>query len=196
MADSRIFTSSPAAGSNRPETNQDTPPQTIIVHSAPGFWRSWSVRLLLAALGFSVMFNFGLYSAYREYFAATDPPLERFHSGSEDSQDKIAVLQVDGTIMPPFTERLLKQIERVGKDDAVKGALLVVDSPGGLVADSHEIYHRLKQVSAKKPIFVQMKRMAASGGYYVAMGRDLRVASMPNRPRGPVRSVSSCRAMT
>ena len=170
MADSRIFTPSQASV---PTTNGEqaiAPQQTIVLQSAPGFWRSWSVRLLLAALGFSVMFNFGLYSAYREYFANAEPPEERFHSGSESSRDKIAVVQVDGTIMPPFTERLLKQIERVGKDDNVKGMLLVVDSPGGLVADSHEIYHRLKQISAKKPIYVQMKRMAASGGYYISMG--------------------------
>lgn len=126
----------------------------------------------MAALGFSVVCNISLFSAYREYFASTEPPQERFHSGSETAGDKIAVLSVDGTIMPPYTERLLKQIEHVGKDDKVKGILLVVDSPGGLVADSHEIYHRLKQleVEKKKPIFVQMKRMAASGGYYISMG--------------------------
>ena len=170
MADSKIFTPSQASIPTMNGEQVTAPQQTIILQSAPSFWRSWSTRLLLAALGFSVMFNFGLFSAYREYFANTEPPLERFHSGSETSADKIALLQVNGTIMPPFTERLLKQIERVGKDDNVKGVLLVVDSPGGLVADSHEIYHRLKQVSAKKPIFVQMKRMAASGGYYISMG--------------------------
>ena len=126
----------------------------------------------MAALGLSVVCNISLFSAYREYFASTEPPQERFHSGSETAGDKIAVLSVDGTIMPPYTERLLKQIEHAGKDDKVKGILLVVDSPGGLVADSHEIYHRLKQleVEKKKPIFVQMKRMAASGGYYISMG--------------------------
>ena len=170
MADSRIFTPSQVSVPTTTGEQVTAPQQTIVLQSPPSFWRSWTVRLLLAALGFSVMFNFGLYSAYREYFASSDPPTERFHSGSETSQDKIALLQVDGTIMPPFTERLIKQIERVGKDDQVKGVLLVIDSPGGLVADSHEIYHRLKQVSAKKPIFVQMKRMAASGGYYIAMG--------------------------
>ena len=70
--------------------------------------------------------------------------------------------------MPPFTKRVLKAIEQVEKDDAVKGVVLVIDSPGGLVADSHQIYHRLQQLT--KPIFVAMKRMAASGGYYIAMG--------------------------
>ena len=50
--------------------------------------------------------------------------------------------------------------------------MLVVDSPGGLVADSHQIYHKLKEVRTKRnmPVYVSMGRMAASGGYYVAMG--------------------------
>lgn len=168
MADSRIFTPSQAAAPQPVSESSPAATQTIVVQAAPSFWGSWRVRLILLLLGLSVMFNMGLYSAYREYFANTEPPLERFHSGDETATDKIAILKVDGTIMPPFTERLLDQIKRVDEDDDVKGMLLVVDSPGGLVADSHEIYHRLKKL--KKPMFVQMKRMAASGGYYISMG--------------------------
>jgi protease-4 len=50
--------------------------------------------------------------------------------------------------------------------------VLVVDSPGGLVADSHEIYRELRRLwhEQNKPINVAMKRLAASGGYYVSMG--------------------------
>ena len=164
MSDTKVFTPSTTGSGNAPT-------QTIVVQSSPGFWRSWSARLLMAALGMSVVCNISLYGAYQEYFASTEPPQERFHSGDEKASDKIAVLSVEGTIMPPFTERLLAQIEHVSKDDKVKGVLLLVDSPGGLVADSHEIYHRLKQLGdKKKPIYVQFKRMAASGGYYVSMG--------------------------
>jgi protease IV len=47
---------------------------------------------------------------------------------------------------------------------------LRIDSPGGFVADSHQIYHELYKLHAKKPVYVQMQRMAASGGYYIAMG--------------------------
>lgn len=72
--------------------------------------------------------------------------------------------------MPPFTERLLHSIDAATNDDAVKGVLLEIDSPGGLVADSHQIYDRLQRLAEKKPIYVSMKRMAASGGYYIAMG--------------------------
>ncbi|HEY0980631.1 MULTISPECIES: signal peptide peptidase SppA [unclassified Schlesneria] len=146
-------------------------PQTILVQTqAPSIWRGWLIKFLLAALVMSLLFNFGLYSAYRQYFSQVDPPRERFHSGSETAREKVAVLKAEGTIMPPFTERLIQQIEHVTKDDNVKAVLLVIDSPGGLVADSHQIYHRLQKLREVKPVYVQMKRMAASGGYYIAMG--------------------------
>jgi protease-4 len=143
---------------------------TVIVQTQSSGWRGWALWAALIVLGFSLMTNLGMFAAYSDYFANTEPPIERFHSGDTSASDKIVVLNVNGTIMPPFTERLIKQIEEAEKTDRVKGVLLVVDSPGGFVADSHEIYHRLKKLSDKKPVFVQMKRMAASGGYYIAMG--------------------------
>ncbi|MCA9084172.1 MAG: signal peptide peptidase SppA [Planctomycetaceae bacterium] len=75
--------------------------------------------------------------------------------------------------MPPYTDRWIDQVRRATEDDAVAGVLLSVDSPGGLVADSHQIYHELQKLASKKPIFVAMKRLAASGGYYVAMGAGI-----------------------
>ncbi|GAB4140592.1 MAG: hypothetical protein Tsb009_10020 [Planctomycetaceae bacterium] len=111
-----------------------------------------------------------MYSSYQEYFSASSGPIEKYHSGDVKSRDKIAILEMKATIMPPFTERLLKSIKRAKEDDQVKGAVLVIDSPGGLVADSHQIYHRLQELAKQKPIVVVMKRMAASGGYYIAMG--------------------------
>ena len=128
------------------------------------------MKLLMAGLGLSLMANLGLYSAYRQYFANTEPPAERYHSGSSTAAEKIAILRIEATIMPPFTERLIRQIDRATNDAGVKGALLVIDSPGGLVTDSHQIYHRLQKLQKTKPVYVQMKRMAASGGYYIAMG--------------------------
>jgi protease-4 len=154
------------------EASSVSPQRIVIEQSTPPKRRSWLVRLLIIGLVLSVMFNFGVLSSYEEYYANTIPPLERFHSGDADASAKIAVIKVSGTIMPPFTERYLKMIERAAEDDSVKGVLLVIDSPGGLVADSHQMYHRLRELDAKskKPIFVSMKRMAASGGYYIAMG--------------------------
>jgi protease-4 len=119
---------------------------------------------------FSVIANFVFYARYSEYFDDTEPPDERFHSGNKHADDKIALLHMTGTIMPPFTGQIIKSIKRAREDDSVKGAILVIDSPGGLVADSQQIYHELEKLREKKPIAVVMQRMAASGGYYIAMG--------------------------
>ncbi len=155
----------PEDGGSRPAT------PTVVVHTQPqSHWQTWALRLAMIALGISIMANIGMFASFQEYFAAAEPPQEKYHSGDKLASDKIAVLTMNGTIMPPYTERIIEQIKAVEKADAVKGVLLVVDSPGGLVADSHEIYHRLKKLSEKKPIYVQMKRIAASGGYYIAMG--------------------------
>lgn len=146
-------------------------PQTILVQTqAPGFWRGWFIKLLVTGLLISVMANFGMYSAYQQYFAKSDTPHEKFHSGSTTSQDKIAILKMEATIMPPYTERLINQIDHAAEEKDVKGVLLMIDSPGGLVADSHQIYHHLQKLQKVKPVYVQFKRMAASGGYYIAMG--------------------------
>lgn len=146
-------------------------PQPIVIRQPPPpASRRWLTRLLLIALIFSVLFNFGVISQYHEYFANVTPPRERYHSGDRDADAKIAIVEVSGTVMPPFTERILAAVDRATDDDAVKAAVVLVDSPGGLVADSHQIYHRLKKLSEKKPVMVAMQRMAASGGYYIAMG--------------------------
>lgn len=148
------------------------PPSIIIQQVPPGsFWtHRWLVRLLMIALVFSLMYSLKLHSEYQAYFQSDDGPTEKYRSGDKLAKDKIAVLEVSGTIMPPFTGHFLKAIKRIKEDEHVKGVLLVVDSPGGLVADSDQIYRKLVDLRKTKPIYVSMKRLAASGGVYVAMG--------------------------
>ncbi|MCA9062613.1 MAG: signal peptide peptidase SppA [Planctomycetaceae bacterium] len=95
---------------------------------------------------------------------------ESFHSGTPGAADRIAIINVTGTISPPFTERWIRQIDQAARDESVRGVLLAVDSPGGLVADSHQIYRRIQKLAEVKPVHVAMKRLAASGGYYISMG--------------------------
>ena len=132
--------------------------------------RSWRRRAVWALLLFSLFLNVCLYALWQQYLAPPNRPQEKFHSGAVLAEDKIAVVSVTGTIMPQFTDRVLKAIRRAGEDDRVRGVVLAVDSPGGLVADSHKIYHELQKLKDKKPVYVVMERMAASGGVYVAMG--------------------------
>ena len=161
--------SSSENGNATPRGGIDSPP--VVVQMAPPRRGSgWIIRLLLIALILSIVWNFVLYSSYEQYFSASAGPREKYDSGDRLAGDKIALLEIRGTIMPPFTERLRKAIKRAREDDDVKGAVLVIDSPGGLVADSHQIYHDLKRLREEKPVYVAMQRLAASGGYYIAMG--------------------------
>ena len=132
-------------------------------------WRWLALLLLLICLA-SIAVNLWLYSRYHFYYAGSKPPAERFYDGDRTATAKIARIAIVGTISPPFTARALAALERATEDTSVKAVLLVIDSPGGLVADSHQIYHKVQQCVAKKPIFVQMGRIAASGGLYAAMG--------------------------
>lgn len=150
------------------EDRSDTP--QIVVNVPPqggSYFRAWVTRLLFSFLLLSIFMNFALLSSDSEIDAGTQ---EEFVSGDRSSADRIVKIEATGTIMPPFTERIIEMVEQARDDDNVKGVVLVIDSPGGLVADSHQIYHRLKQLSATKPVYVSMKRIAASGGVYIAMG--------------------------
>ncbi len=134
--------------------------------------RRWRRRFwcVVIVLGVSLIANLVFWSDYDSYYAGDEPPAEKFYDGERDSDAKIARIEIVGTISPPFTPRILSALERAEEDEEVKGVLLIVDSPGGLVADSHQIYHRLERLRSKKPVVVSMKRLAASGGLYVAMG--------------------------
>ncbi|MFO7766343.1 MAG: signal peptide peptidase SppA [Pelovirga sp.] len=86
------------------------------------------------------------------------------------SPGQIGVLEVTGTIT---NERLLvRQIDEFRYNDGVVAVVLRVDSPGGGVGPSQEIYRELKRLVQKKPLVVSFGSVAASGGYYLAMAGE------------------------
>ena len=150
-------------------------PPTVVVTENPlpvrRHWGRWTVIILLVfALAVSLLGNAWLSFQHSLYYAGNQPPAERFREGNPGSTAKIARISIQGTISPPFTGRILKALKRAKEDPEVRGVLVIIDSPGGLVADSHEIYHRLQEISKTKPLTFSMRRLAASGGLYVAMG--------------------------
>lgn len=108
-----------------------------------------------------------------------------------DPLQKIAVLEVSGVIeeaaeadallaSPLYNHQtLLQMIRQVKEDDDVKAVVLRINSPGGGVAESAEIHDQLLKLKneTKKPIYVSMGAMAASGGYYIATAGDKIFAS-------------------
>ena len=70
-------------------------------------------------------------------------------------------------------DRMLRQ---VGSDAGVKGVIVRIDSPGGEVNASDEMWREMNLLSKKKPVVISMSDVAASGGYYMAMTGDPIVA--------------------
>jgi len=85
--------------------------------------------------------------------------------------DRIAVVKLSGVIVNPLP--VVRKIERLRRDKSVKALVLRVDSPGGSVGASQEIYRALERFKGEgKPVVVSMGNVAASGGYYVAVPAD------------------------
>lgn len=89
-----------------------------------------------------------------------------------DSSNVIQKISVNGTIDVKMideeqTYSIINQIKLAAEDDNVKAILLSVNSPGGGVYESVEIYNAL--INSKKDVYVSMKQTAASGGYYISM---------------------------
>ncbi len=86
------------------------------------------------------------------------------------TEESIGVVEVDGSIMD--SEDVLEDIERWSDDDNIKGVVVRINSPGGAVAPSQEMYHAVRDLQQRKPVAVSMSNVAASGGYYIACGSD------------------------
>ncbi len=85
--------------------------------------------------------------------------------------DRIAIVKLSGVIVNPLPT--VKKIERLRRDRSVKALVLRVDSPGGSVGASQEIYRALERFRAEgKPVVISMGNVAASGGYYVTAPAD------------------------
>lgn len=100
----------------------------------------------------------------------------RTEFSSYGSGDKIAVVEVNDVIMS--SEKTVEQIKRFRNDKSIKAIIVRINSPGGGVAASQEIYEEVKRTrESGKIIVVSMGSIAASGGYYIACGSNLIVAN-------------------
>ena len=94
-----------------------------------------------------------------------------FGGGHDESLafgDKIAVVDLEGVILSP--KQIVSQLKKFADDDSVKAIIIHVNSPGGGVAASEEIYREVKRIrdEKKKRIVASIETVGASGAYYVA----------------------------
>jgi protease IV len=96
------------------------------------------------------------------------------HAGGEEGSlrstfgDKIGVVELQGVILDPGT--VVPQLKKFADDDSIKAIILHVNSPGGGVAASEEIYREVKRIRDEKHkhIVASIESVGASGAYYVS----------------------------
>ena len=75
-----------------------------------------------------------------------------------------------------YPKNLIADLRRAANDTDIDGIILRIDSPGGSVIGSDEIWREIVALREKKPIYASMSDVAASGGYYIAMACDTIIA--------------------
>ena len=117
-------------------------------------------------------------------------PIPRFREilvqrGARGTTDRIAVItmrglissSVPGNVSDSMVDDLRTQLQQAREDSRVKAIVLEIDSPGGEVTASDEIYSAVVKTRARKPVVVYMGSLAASGGYYVSCGGKFLMAN-------------------
>lgn len=82
--------------------------------------------------------------------------------------DKIGIVDIEGVIVTP--KNVVPQLKKYADDDSIKAIILHINTPGGGVAASQEIYSEVKRIrdEKKKKIIASIETVGASGGYYIA----------------------------
>lgn len=148
---------------------------------------------LFVALCASVFINFALVLAAFHRVGGVlreAEPIPRFREillqrGSRLTSDKIVVIMlrglisssIPGNVSDSMVDDMRAALQQARDDDRVKAIVLEVDSPGGEVTASDQIYNAVVKARAKKPVVVYMDSLAASGGYYVSCGGKFLMAN-------------------
>lgn len=97
----------------------------------------------------------------------------------------IGVIEVSGAIDDEMARQVIRQLERFTDNSSVEAIVVHVNSPGGGVAPSQEIYDAILRARDEKPVVISMASVAASGGYYIACAGD-RIIANPGTLTGSI----------
>ena len=127
---------------------------------------------ILRGLGLLLVFILVVFSGafFFAYLTGGDAKVLSMFAG-----DGIGVLQIEGTI--DDSESVLNELKRLKEMPWVKAIVVRIDSPGGAVAPTQEIFEGILKSKKQKPFIASMGSMATSGGYYIAAACDKIVAN-------------------
>jgi len=112
--------------------------------------------------------------------------LLRGEGGGLTLRQKVGVVRIEGIIGD--TAEIIDQIGEFADDEAIRAVVLRIDSPGGGVASSQEIYQAVRQLRKNKKVVVSMGSIAASGGYLIATAAD-RIMANPGTITGSISAI-------
>jgi protease-4 len=105
---------------------------------------------------------------------------------SFDGKGRVGVVPIEGVISQ--SEDIVEQIEEFSDDQRIGAVVLRINSPGGGVAPSQEVYQAVIELRKKKKVVVSMGSVAASGGYLIAVAAD-RILANPGTITGSISAV-------
>lgn len=147
---------------------QQAPANQVIVKQSSSKW-FWGIFLSLFLLGMVLV-------AVSFFVFASALKRDGGEYVSSGNGDKIAIVELNDVIVS--SEKTVEQIKRFREDKSIKAIILRINTPGGGVAASQEIYEEVKKTrDSGKIIVVSMGSIAASGGYYIAVGSSLIIAN-------------------
>lgn len=135
----------------------------------------WILGIVIAFAGFALLaFAMGMFMISSALTTASTDTYEESFGGS--TAERVALITLESDITT--AEDIIEQLRKYRKRSSVKAIVLRLDSPGGAVVPSHEIYEEVKRTrNLGTPVVVSMGSVAASGAYYIACGASSIVAN-------------------
>ncbi|NTV15279.1 MAG: signal peptide peptidase SppA [Desulfobulbaceae bacterium] len=125
--------------------------------------RQHPVTGIIMALGAVFLCSWIIVSIFLAIFPASGDGQEIFLASG-----KIGVVEIKGVITS--AENAIRDLSEFRKDRQIRAIILRIDSPGGAVGASQELFTEVKRTNQTKPVVASMGSVAASGGYYAALG--------------------------
>jgi protease-4 len=126
--------------------------------------------ILIGIVFFAVVYGLGLFRG----------------EGSLNLGEKVGVIPIEGIIGD--SREVVSEINEFADNNSIRAVVLRIDTPGGSVAPSQEIYQAIRELRKKKKVVVSMGSVAASGGYLIAVAAD-RIVANPGTITGSISAV-------
>jgi protease IV len=121
---------------------------------------------LAIVLGLSAIFFVLFLVISGVFYLRKSPGTSSSSSGGLFDSGAVGIVEIEGVIMDG--KKAVKRLEKLEEDPSIKAIVIRLNSPGGAVAPSQEIYEAVKR--SKKPTIASMSAVAASGAFYIAAG--------------------------